>query len=344
MLRGLATLEHPTADAEVLVVTSGWPNDDNPVQCVFVQRQMDALAARGVRYETLFIRGYRSPLAYVAGACRLLAWNFTRPQYRLVHCHGGEASLVAWLYRRAPLLNSYLGDDILGKSYRPDAKLTLEKRLRRWITRQHSRMATATITKSAEMERALPRAVQSRNHVVPNGVDTVKFAPRDRDAARAELGWDADARVALFVADPAEVRKRYALSEAGVEAADAKLGNVRLEVAHRVTPDAVPTYMNASDCLVLLSFQEGSPNVVKEALMCNLPVIGTRVGDMAELLKDVEPSYLVEPAVEAVGDALVSCLRTPRRSNGRERSGHLTAEAIADRVLDLYNVLMTARA
>jgi glycosyltransferase involved in cell wall biosynthesis len=158
----------------------------------------------------------------------------------------------------------------------------------------------------------------------------------DHTRARTTLGWPAKGRVALYVADPAELRKRYALSVASVERARTILPDLRLVVAHQINPSLIPIYMNAADCLVLLSRMEGSPNVVKEALMCNLPIIATKVGDIPELLCDVEPSSCVDPTVEAVSAALVTYLRVPSRSNGRARSGRVAADAISDRLLAIY--------
>jgi teichuronic acid biosynthesis glycosyltransferase TuaC len=221
--------------------------------------------------------------------------------------------------------------------------VTLRRRLRTWCIRQHSRLSTATITKSAEMEAALPKRMRLRNSIVPNGVDIDLFQPVDRDRARATLGWPRDGRVALYVADPAELRKRYALTIAGVRRANAVLGNVRLVVAHRVPADLMPLYMNAADCLVLLSRMEGSPNVVKEALMCNLPIVATAVGDIPELLDAVEPSFLVEPTVDSVSSTLVKCLRQPTRSNGRSRSARLSAQVVAERVLAVYAAVLPLR-
>jgi glycosyltransferase involved in cell wall biosynthesis len=101
----------------------------------------------------------------------------------------------------------------------------------------------------------------------------------------------------------------------------------------------MPLLMSAADCLLLTSSIEGSPNVVKEAIQCNLPVVTTRVGDVEEVLAGVEPSWFCDANPDAVGAALAECLREPRRSNGREASGWLGSEPIARLHLDLYEEL-----
>ena len=333
---------HPHAN--VLVVTSGWPRPEAPSHCVFIRRQMDSLADRGVRYETLLIHGYRSPAAYAVAALRLALLNLRPRRYVLVHAHGGEAALVACLYRRAPCLVSYLGGDLLGNSYRPDSVVPLGGRIRRWIIRRGAYFAGATITKSAEMEQVLPRRVQPRNRVIPNGVDTRLFHPHGRAAARRRLRWAPDEKIALFVGDPSELRKRYGLATRAVDAAQSALGKLRLVVAHQIDPELIPVYMSAADCLLLLSWMEGSPNVVKEALMCDLPVIATAVGDVPELLAPVHPSFVVEPTCESVTSALIACVRSPTRSDGRLRSARLSSGAVADQVLALYQRLGNGRA
>lgn len=335
----LLSFERKTMGADVLVVTSGWPSDDNETYCVFIKRQTESLIDRGLRCDVLFIRGYRSPRAYPLAAARLAAWSLTgRRRYRLVHAHGGEAALAAAFYRRCPLLVSYLGDDLLGT---PDAngRVSLLWRLRRGILRQHSRLATRTITKSREMDAALPSTVRDLNTILPNGVDTGLFGPMDRTAARRELGWNTEERIVLFAADPRVARKRSWLAEAAVERARAVLPDLRLEIARGVTPDRMPLLMNAADCLLLTSSIEGSPNVVKEALMCNLPVVATPAGDVEELLDGVVPSYVCPPSEPALSEALISCLQEPQRSNGRERSGRLDSHVVADSLLKLYTQL-----
>jgi glycosyltransferase involved in cell wall biosynthesis len=333
----LLTLERIDPRADVLVVTSGWPNEDNQTYCIFIKRQMESLIERGLRCDVLFIRGYRSALAYPLAALRLAVWSLTRgpSRYRLVHAHSGEAALAAAFFWRAPLLVSYLGDDLLGTP-RADGVVPILGRFRRAIFRQHSRLAARTITKSREMQAALPGRVRARNVVLPNGVDTDLFRPIDRAEARRELGWDANVKVALFAADPEVPRKRYWLAENGVELARSLIPDLRLEVARGVLPVRMPLLMNAADCLLLTSSIEGSPNVVKEARMCNLPVIATPAGDVAELLDGVRASYVCRPSAPALAEALVKCLREARRSNGRQASRRLDARTVAVSLLHIY--------
>jgi glycosyltransferase involved in cell wall biosynthesis len=337
--RRLLTFERRDTQPDVLILTNGWPTVENKTYCVFVRRQVESLVEHGLRCDVLFARGYRSPLAYVLLAARLAGWSILGGrQYRVVHAHGGETALFASFYRRAPLLFSYLGDDLLGT---PDAAGVVPRvsRIRRGVVRQHSRLASWTITKSFEMAVALPKTVRMRNSVVPNGVDVDLFRPIDRAQAREELGWDANSRIALFAANPDVPRKRHWLATAACERAAERLPDVRLEVAVDVTPDRMPLLMSAADCLLITSSIEGSPNVVKEALMCNLPVVATPAGDIAELLDRVEPSWLCEPTEIALAEALVECLSAPCRSNGRQLSSRLDAKKVAGTLFEIYERL-----
>ena len=77
--------------------------------------------------------------------------------------------------------------------------------------------------------------------------------------------------------------------------------------------------MSACDALVFTSMQEGSPNVVKEALACNLPVVSVPVGDVAVRLQGIEGCELCEDdAPETIAAALGRVLARESRIAGRE--------------------------
>ena len=338
-MRPLATLEHEDPDADVLLVTNAWPHPGEPRYGIFAKRKVDALVEAGLHCDVLFVRGFESPLAYVHAAVTVLWRSVARHgRYRIVHGLGGETLLPCLVSIRGRRVISFWGDDLLGT---PDfdGALVRGSRVRRFALRQLSRLSSATITMSREMEAALPPAVRQRNTVLPDGIDPEEFRPIDRTAARRALGWPADEPVALYAADPELPRKRYPLAVAACEWARASGIPVRLHVAHTTPTTLMPTVMSAADCLLMTSSIEGSPNVVKEALMVGLPVVATPVGDVRDVLREVHPSYICEPDPKALGSAVVACLRHAGRSDGRRHSAWLDQRVIARRLLDIYDTL-----
>jgi teichuronic acid biosynthesis glycosyltransferase TuaC len=337
-MRRWLTWERREPAADVLVVTNMWPDGQLPTYGVFVRRQTDDVRTLGVPADVLYLRGYRSPLAYVWAAL-WFAWSSIalRGRYRLVHVHAGETALAARFHLGTPMLVSYCGDDVLGDP-NEHGVIRPRSRVRSAAVRLQSRLFTATITKTREMHDRLPRATRARNTVLPNGVDASVFRPLDRAEARREAGWTSDETVVLFAATKPETpRKRLGLAREACRRAEARVGPIQLHVAGTVDPARMPLLMSAADVLLLTSSVEGSPNVVKEALMCNLPVVATPVGDVRELLKGVAPSEVANSDPDALADALVRVLTEGGRSNGRDEALRLRSERIAARLVKLYD-------
>src|SRR5207248_2664939 len=75
---------------------------------------------------------------------------------------------------------------------------------------------------------------------------------------------------------------------------------------------------NACDALVFTSMQEGSPNAVKEALACDLPVVSVPVGDVAQRIGGVAGCELCpDEKPESIAAALERVLRRGIRAAGR---------------------------
>jgi glycosyltransferase involved in cell wall biosynthesis len=160
---------------------------------------------------------------------------------------------------------------------------------------------------------------RSKSFVIPTGVDTSVFYPRDRASARRLLGWHPDDPVAVFNAGGRPVEKRLDLAKAAMKVARVEMPNARLHVLDGSTPaDRVPLVFAAADCLILTSDFEGSPTVVQEAAASNLPVVTVPVGDVQKILSGVSPSYIVERNATSLGRAVADVLANPVRSNGYE--------------------------
>ena len=317
---------------KVLVVTNMWPSPERPHWGAFIRSQVDSLAAAGCENTLYEIQGWKSMGEY-AKALAELPRVARACGAELVHAHYGYSGAAA-LRVRLPLVVSFCGDDLLG---RPDStgKLTLKSRLLIPVSKYAARRAHGVITKTEEMRRVI--ADVRDVHVIANGVDLARFVPESRDSARAALGWRTTGHVLLFAAQPSEERKNWPLAEAATKLLAARGLEVRLEAVHDRPQAEIVRAMNAADVLLLPSFHEGSPNVVKEAMAVGLPVVAAPVGDCAERLRDVTHSFVVPRTPEAFADATAAVLASGERSNGRDVIARtLSVEAVAQRVLGVY--------
>ena len=334
----------------VLVVTNMWPSPERPHWGAFVKSQADSLAAAGCENTLYEIHGWRSTGEYLKALAEIpRAARACRAE--LVHAHYGLSGAAA-MRVGLPLVVSFCGDDLLGRtapgvreangSGAQGPRLTLKSRLLIPLSRLAARRADGVIVKTEEMRRALRDVPEV--HVISNGVNLARFVPEPREAARAALGWPAHGGVLLFAADRAEARKNWPLAEATRTALAARGLDIRLEAVHGRPQSDMVRAMNAADVLLLPSYHEGSPNVLKEAMALGLPVVAAPVGDCADLLRHVTPSAVVPRTVGAFADAAAAVLAAGRRSNGREVIERtLTVEAVARRVLAVYEQALARR-
>lgn len=320
---------------KVLVATAMYPSPERPFFGAFIRSQVEALTEAGVDLEVLVLDGQNRKLIYPKGVLQLRR-RLGRGDVDLVHAHYGYVGIVASTQRRVPVVLSLCGSDLLG-SVAPDGTTRFMSKVEAAASRRVGDRVDATIVKSEEMARQLDR---EDVHVIPHGVDFDVFRPVPREAARAELGLDRSRQYVLFAAHPDNVIKRYPLAEAAVRALAATDGSVELLVVHRESQERLALYMNAADVLAFPSFQEGSPNIVKQAMACNLPIVATDVGDVREVIGETEGCHLAEPEVGAFADLLGEELRRASRTNGRDHIGHLDRRGEAERVIAVYREVL----
>jgi len=92
----------------------------------------------------------------------------------------------------------------------------------------------------------------------------------------------------------------------------------------------------------LTSKWEGSPNIIKEAKACNIPIVCTDVGDVRWLLDGVDGCYITSQNPNDIADKLHRALSFNKRTTGREKLIQLGLDStiIAQRIIEIYeNVL-----
>lgn len=206
--------------------------------------------------------------------------------------------------------------------------------------------------------------------VVPLGTDTTRFTPGDASAKRSELGLG-DSFVAGYFGRLVPEKGVHLLVEAlsqlppstkllldmfknfepGSYAASVMDKARSLGVLDRITTidvphQQIPEYMRCCDVVVLPSlttdrWKEQFGRVLPEAMACGVPVIGSRSGNIPDLLGDA--GILVqEGSAAAIADAVSELQRDPERRRrlsvaGRERViAQLSVEAQVTRMKELF--------
>jgi len=311
------------------MITSEWPTPEHPEAVPFIVRNAEFLRRAGVEVDVFAFQGGKKPTNYLR-ARKQLQDKLNGERYDLVHAQFGQSALLA-LPKSLPLVVTFRGDDLEG-IIGPAGHYTMAGwflRLASWMV---AYIADEVIAVSETLARRLPRRPF---HVIPSGIDLDLFRPLPLQEARRLLGLPAQRRLVLFAADPNDSRKRYQLAKAAVNRLD-KEYRANLVVARGVPHEQMPLYMNACDVLLLASVHEGSPNVVKEALACNLPIVSTDVGDVRARIGQVSGCAVVNGTIGDISAALQMVLARNSRIAGRGMVLSLDESKLTEQVIEVY--------
>jgi D-inositol-3-phosphate glycosyltransferase len=318
--------------------------------------------------------GARTRLVSVPDPSWLARRELALPRYDVVHSHywmsAEPARLVAdrssarhihTFHTYGHLKNSMMAP---GDAREPDDRLAAE----RSIVRDVDAVIVSTESERLQVMTALA-GDERRIHVCAPGVETARFRPGDRRAARARwaLGDDVvfvhvgriqplkgitlalgalrdltanmSLRCSLLLAgEPSGIRGRQALDQLRRHAACLPAG-ASARLLGRISRAALPSLFAAADAAVVCSRTESFCLAALEAQACGVPVVGTPVGGLPEFVIEGESGYLVGRDHEAFADRLERTLvggRSRRRmvaaslESARRFSWATTAGAIRE--------------
>jgi glycosyltransferase involved in cell wall biosynthesis len=306
-----------------------YPNPEQPAFGTFVEDQVESLRRAGVRVDVLFINGREHTLNYLLGTLRLW-WMLLKNRYNIIHAHYAISGFVARLQFLYPVVVTYHGAEVL--SHVP--------RWLEFLSRRGPQMFDRIIVVNHKEKELLDN--DPKVEVIPCGINFDEFYPIPVSEARALLDLPMDKPLVLWAGEYWQYEKRFELVEESMKVVQGRLPDAELVLVSGKPHSVIPTYMSACDVLVLTSRSEGSPMVIKEAMACNLPIVSTDVGDIAEVIEGVDGCYLVEPVAEDVADKLFKVLERRGRTRGREKIQYLGSGPVTRRVIEVYNELCPA--
>jgi glycosyltransferase involved in cell wall biosynthesis len=313
-----------------------------PKYSTFISREMEALQNAGIEVVAEFLNSRSNPITLRRFSVRL-SKIIREKNIDLIHIQTGTAGLfLLFSSLSIPTVVTIGGSELLGY---PGTSLPMRIRgkIASYVSRAVCSRVNQVIVVSENLAKALPRRLNKSPLVIPRAVNTHFFKPMDKVEARQMLKWDQD-KIYIAFSDPRlhmKVKNRPLANQVIRLVAEKTKENNELAVIYQKTPDQVRLMLNAADALLVTSLHEGSPNIVKEAMACNLPVISVPCGDVKTRLHQVTNSEVVSYNVSDLSDALIKVLEKNSRSNGRYKLKEqgLTSESFANKMQSVYREL-----
>lgn len=293
-----------------------------------------------------------------------------RAGFEVVHAHGQDAWILASVARRLTRVPLILTRHVLDE---PAATWRQSLR-RRWALEAVRRADALAAPSSAAAERLADLAgiCASRVHVIPNGIDLVRFerAGGAREDVRRALGCAAHERLVVLPAVLRQGKGHEVLLDA-VPAIQHRVPHVRVifagsgdredELRRRAEPhgerviflghrDDMPDILTACDLAVLPSFSEALPTALIEAAAAGRPAVATHVGGTADIVEHGVSGLLVPPGdPRALADAIAGLLGDQQRLQAFGQAARIVArhrfslDGHVDRTLELWSNVARAR-
>lgn len=240
----------------------------------------------------------------------------------VIHAHYGLSGLLANLQRRVPVVTTYHGSDINDKKVLP-------------FSRQAMRLSAWNIFVSRKtMEIVKPKRKYS---LLPCGIDLTDLQLTERQQAKQQMHLDADKKYILFAGAFDNAVKNATLAKESV----AFLDNQKVELLELkgYSREQVTLLMCAADAFLMTSLNEGSPQVIKEALACGCPIVSVDVGDVKERIEGVEGCYVASTRESKDLAALLQkALAFEGKTSGRDKvvNDGLNNREVAKKLMKIY--------
>lgn len=287
---------------------------------VFVYEQIEAVRRLDpdVEYKVFTVVG-KGVKGYL-NSLRSLKTMISDYRPDLIHAHCGQVGALTVLQRSVPVITTFHGSDVNKGKMKPVSSFAS-------VFSRCSFFVTNRLKESLNI-----RGKDSM--VIPCGVDHGIFHPMDKKESKRLLGLNPDCNYILFASDfnngikNPELAKAVASHFPQVDLLEIK-GRTREEVARLI---------NGAELVLMTSYSEGSPQIIKEAVACGQRIVTVDVGDVREQLDKLPGCYICSHDETQLVDAVGSVLRSERIPY--DASDRFNSVIIAQTILNKYKSII----
>lgn len=303
---------------KILIVLSGNIEEFKPqLHHAFVHEQIESIKKDfDIEYDFYPIKG-KGITGYLKNISQLKK-KISSFKPDLVHAHFGLSGLLAVLQRKVPVVITFHGSDINLDSIRPLSMIA-------------AKLSKYNIYVSDKIFKKIK--LNNKGSVIPCGINLDVFYPIDMAVAREKLNMNPDRKYILFSSTFDRAEKNSSLAFSALK--KLKMNCELIELKNKCRSD-VNLLLNASDLLLLTSVSEGSPQVIKEAMACNCPIVATDVGDIREVINGTDGCCITSFDPEDVAQKIKLTLQFNRKTNGRDKIINFDNKLISEKVYSVY--------
>lgn len=243
--------------------------------------------------------------------------------FDIINAQYSYSGFICNFQKKVPVVTTMLGSDILNWN-------VVTKRIAKFAIKKSKHV----IVRSTEMKKIIGKS--SKVSIIPAGINFDKFVPYDKMQARKQLGIEKDKTVFLFPANPARAVKNYEYAKKLIENYKKLDENSILTVVKNCPQNKLYLWYNAADFILLTSHYEGFPNVIKEALACNKPVIVTKVGGLEDFCGHMPSCCLLDRNIDSDTTRIFDFAKNLKPYDSRKEIEWLDEPNIAKALIDVY--------
>jgi teichuronic acid biosynthesis glycosyltransferase TuaC len=314
---------------KVLHITNNYPTESHPIFGIFVKEQIESLTNIGEDNEVYFINGREKGVrAYIKGILEIRK-KLYNADYDILHCHHIFSAFVLLLTFRF-----FKYKRIVSYQNPPS------KEGGNFLYRIVKLFFHGIIIKS------ISQVIDKQNiFYLPNGVNTEFFKPYSKVKSHEKLGLDSNIKYILFMDSyVGRTQKRVDRFNDVINILKLKKSELNIEplILTNTERSLIPYYMNISALHLLTSDFEGSPNSVKECLCCNTPIVTTPVGNVHDMIGDIDGCYISNSFEPSELAELVLKSLTNKKFSGRQKllEKALDIESVANRLQNIYKKIV----
>ncbi|MDT7833451.1 glycosyltransferase family 4 protein [Flavobacteriaceae bacterium S356] len=244
--------------------------------------------------------------------------------YDIVHAHYAMSGFLASLSKAKNIVVSLMGNDVLEKRHFKYINLLFY--IFSW---------KRVIVKSKGLAK---KSYGIKTEVIPNGIDLNRFIPMTKEEVIPVSGWGGEKKHILFGSNPDRPEKNFCLAEKAINLIDGV--DYELHFLKNIPHEKVGYYYNSADVVLLTSLWEGSPNVIKEAMACNVPIVTVNVGDVEDVIDNTKGCYIIERDEVKIARKIEEALSFGKRTDGRSKVLDLDRDIIAKRIINIYKSIL----